>query len=361
MAFVEEAMTDRVLGTLKGVCWRRMQQVERVHERDHALDIIKGICILFVVVTHQPWTTEQRRAMGFPFWIDMAVPLFLIISGYVSACYLKRKNPETIEKAYTKNWVLKSAIRYTVPFLFMHVVECLIDLRNHVFAGKKDFIQAVFYRFVQGGVGPGSYYYPIMMQFILIFPIIYFAIKNYREKGLLGCFVTNFLFEVLRKPFYLGEETYRLLIFRYLFVIAMGCYFSLYPDLKSKKVNVVSFVVGIAFIVVTSYCGYTPLIFDSWTGTSMIAVLYIGPLFKLILAKMHVAKVRMPLLEKIGTSTYNILVVQMVYYTYFYAVIANKVQGYAKNVLVAIFLCVPLGILVTFLEKPLLKKLESLC
>ena len=60
--------------------------------RNSVIDIIKGICILFVIITHYQWTNEQRLMLLFPFWIDMAVPLFMIFSGYLSALSFYKRN-----------------------------------------------------------------------------------------------------------------------------------------------------------------------------------------------------------------------------------------------------------------------------
>lgn len=49
------------------------------------LDVVKGICILMAIFTHYDWSDKQRILLLFPFWIDMAVPVFMVITGYVSA------------------------------------------------------------------------------------------------------------------------------------------------------------------------------------------------------------------------------------------------------------------------------------
>ncbi len=54
----------------------------RKEERIHSIDFLKGICILFVIITHSNFTDYQRLIFGFPFWIKMAVPIFMIMSGY---------------------------------------------------------------------------------------------------------------------------------------------------------------------------------------------------------------------------------------------------------------------------------------
>lgn len=328
-------------------------------KRDSALDIIKGISILFVIAVHQSsfqeWTTFQRNMLGFPFWIDMAVPLFMMISGYVSALSFERRGLRTIEDAYTKQYLFKSAIRYTVPLAIAYAVECLIELYQHNFDSIKEFAKTVFYGFFRGGLGPGSYYYPVLMQFILLSPIIYFVIRKYKGKGLLGCFVANFVFEAMKDTYFIEAAQYRLLIFRYIFLIAIGCYVAMYPNAINRKVAILSFVVGIIFIVATAYCGYSPVIFYSWTSTCMLTALYIGPVFWLILKKMKAWQIHQPLLEVIGRSTYNIMLVQMVYFMYFCAYTEQYGLGYFKNTVIAMLLCVCLGIALTSLEKPLLK------
>ena len=39
--------------------------------RNHFIDVLKGICIIIVVFTHASWPDAQRLKLLFPFWIDM--------------------------------------------------------------------------------------------------------------------------------------------------------------------------------------------------------------------------------------------------------------------------------------------------
>ena len=58
-------------------------------KRNQFIDVLKGICIIFVIITHYNWSNAARLKYFFPFWIDMAVPIFMIISGYENAnCFL---------------------------------------------------------------------------------------------------------------------------------------------------------------------------------------------------------------------------------------------------------------------------------
>ena len=53
-------------------------------------------------------------------------------------------------------------------------------------------------------------------------------------KGLQICFIINLLYEVLQYDWGLGQQCYRYLIFRYLFLISVGCYIGIYGVKKYK-------------------------------------------------------------------------------------------------------------------------------
>ena len=150
-------------------------------KRNQLLDLLKGISIIFVVFTHFHWTEEDRLIFLFPFSIDMAVPIFMIISGYVYAISYHRNKVESFSDAYNKKIIIKLFIRYTFPFLTIFIVECMIDF---IWAIEVDNHRiSVIYTLFEGGVGPGSYYYPILIQLIFIYPIIYSLVKKYKFYG----------------------------------------------------------------------------------------------------------------------------------------------------------------------------------
>ena len=69
-------------------------------QRLYCIDILKGICSIFVIITHYNWQETERLKFLFPFWIDMAVPVFMIISGYLYAKSYKKKEISNIGSAY---------------------------------------------------------------------------------------------------------------------------------------------------------------------------------------------------------------------------------------------------------------------
>ena len=73
---------------------------ENSQDRKSVIDIIKGIAILAVIITHTSWTKEERLSYLFPFWIDQAVPVFMIMSGYVNSLSYCKKRLENLTEAF---------------------------------------------------------------------------------------------------------------------------------------------------------------------------------------------------------------------------------------------------------------------
>ncbi len=195
-----------------------------IKERFHNLDFLKGLCVLFVIITHFSWKDEQRLYFLFPFWVDMAVPIFMILSGYVHSLSYKKHEINTLSDAYDLKNTINKIIRYTIPFLIIYIVEVTLA---SIEQGYLDEPLKLFYFFLQGTRGPGSYYYPILLQFVFLFPLIYFIIKRLDFKGLILCAAINFSYEILKNAYHVEEDCYRLIVFRYIFVIAFGCYLAI--------------------------------------------------------------------------------------------------------------------------------------
>ena len=115
---------------------------------------------MFVVLTHYFWTEQQWLQLLFPFWIDMAVPVFMILSGFVFAKSFQKSAIHTFRQGYQIHTVIKRIIRFTVPYVVIIFIEqiWLIAFQNQSFS-----IRAVAKSFIPGGYGPGSYYYPVLI------------------------------------------------------------------------------------------------------------------------------------------------------------------------------------------------------
>ena len=55
----------------------------------------------------------------------MAVPIYMIISGFVHACSYKKNKIMYLSDAYLLRNILNKIIRYTVPFMIVYIIEVI--------------------------------------------------------------------------------------------------------------------------------------------------------------------------------------------------------------------------------------------
>lgn len=324
--------------------------MEEAMKRNNFLDVMKGVCILFVVITHYAWKDQERLDYLFPFWISMAVPVFMIISGYVNAKSYQKNHIVHISEAYSFGFVWKKIVRYTIPFLMIYIAELVCLAWNNRRFTAEDSIRML----LTGGLGKGSYYYPIMIQFIFLFPIIYFIIQKYRSKGLFLCGIMNGLYELLRWAYDIDGDAYRLLVFRYLLVIAAGCYIA---DENAKirvKESLLCMLVGIIYIIRVCYMKCDPVIIEYWRKTSFVACLMIIPVAMYLIKN---CKIRCKFLELLGKASFNICLVQMMYYEFFAEIVYASVERREVELLINIVSTVTVGLLFYFVESHLTNRI----
>lgn len=326
-------------------------------DRVEILDTIKGVCIIFIIVTHWEWEAEERLCGLFPLWIDMAVPIFMIISGYVYAFSFKRNQVNELKEAYRLPFVYKKALRYVIPFTIAYLIEILIKILKYALLGSPLSITEAIITYIDGGVGPGSYYFPIMMQFIFVFPLIYFLIKDNPKRGLCLCFLFNLLYEVLQRAYALNDGTYRLLLFRYIFLIGAGCFLYLYPGRLKRRWLIASFLVGLSYILLVSYTDYEPKIIIYWTGTSFMAALYIIPIFYLLIEKWGQKGCKA--LAALGRASFNIFLAQMVYYCDASQYIRELAASRAASLCINLVVCITAGMLFYMIESKITRYLAE--
>ena len=327
-------------------------------QRNHFLDVAKGIAIIMVIITHFSWENEERLRYFFPFWISMAVPIFLIITGYVSTASFEKKGVDSMMQAYEKKLIVHKLLRYSIPFCIAYAADIVL----HSMFEKRAGLREIVVNFLRGGFGgAGTYYYPILLQVIFLFPIIYFIVKRYKN-GLWICFGLNVIYEILARVWMLNGECYRLLAFRYIMLIAFGCYLYEYKENKLGKKNWILFFAGIAFIIATDYLKYDPVTVHYWKRTCVYAILYFLPVFSFMME--HLKDVHSRLLELFGNASYHIFFIQMLYYNYADDHVGTLIQNQICHVLLNIVICTILGVIFYYIETPfsnfVMKKADQL-
>ncbi len=320
-------------------------------ERNRFVDMLKGFSILLILITHFKFLEGQRLQLLFPFWVDMAVPMFMFLSGYVTMLSYQKNGIDRIEETYTLAMMVPKAIRFTIPYFLVWVVEYGLFILHH---GKGLNFPDTLRYFAQGADGPGAYYYPLMMQFIVVFPLIYFLIRSQGFRGVVISFFVTYFLEFLKNVYQMEENTYCLLIFRYVFIIAVGAYVASDRYEAHVRMGVVALLLGIAFLVVNQYLGINIPYINYWKGTSVLGCLYIAPILTFAMNRCKGWKCAP--LELLGKASYNIFLVQKVFYIYPKG-LYDALPGEWIDLPAAMAVCLAIGVLFYLIESPLTTKL----
>ncbi len=343
-------------------------QALNTSQRNRTLDLLKGILIIFVITLHFPFAGEFKERALFPYWVNFAVPAFLFISGYVSSLSAGRSGGG-LKELYDPKRLLAKCVRFLVPYtVYFVLMQIIFRVTGLYKVGIVKYgLKALFFDYLRGSAGPGSYYVPMMIEFIFVFPLIYLLVKAKGFKGVLYTFGINVAYEIVKEAFEMGETEYRLLVFRYIFVIACGVFADTHTEELQRSdrkvirvVDVVlmasSMIAGAAFVYLFSYTSYESKIITYWRPTSVFAVLFIVPAMFLAVTR---ANIRFAPLELIGKASFNIFLVQMAFFIYYDKLIGNKLPMGAAYA-VSVCGCVATGILFYLAENRPTKALAKL-
>ena len=252
-------------------------------KRQLIVDYMKAVCIIFVVCNHSG--LFDKKAPLFLFSIDKAVPIFMMLSGYVIA---RTASGERIKEFYLPEKLWRKFVRLTIPTCITFGIYVALN-----FIRREEAITFVWImkRFLLGDYGQGAYYYALMIELLLISPLIFWMVKEWEVHGLILIGLFNLLYDIFSSTYGLPTAVYRVLIFRYLLIIALGMYTGLKKEVKDWLLGLM-LIVGVMYIVMPLYWGYDYRIFayEPWDRTSMIAAFYVFPVIYILLK--HLAELK---------------------------------------------------------------------
>lgn len=280
-------------------------------ERSNVIDIIKGLMIIFIIITHFRFAyPDDYKRYGFYFWIDMAVPVFMIITGYVTAIQYRKRGIESLDRAFSIEVVVPKVLRFLIPFFLI----MLLELPYMILVNKTSVIETIA-EFVRGGVGPGAYYTPVMIQLVFLIPLIYVLIKKYDWFGVILCFLLTALWEMLQYCWGMDGQSYKIIAFRYISVISFGCFIAIGKKKLSKTVLALMFSIGLVWQIALNYIPLHPVFMNyDWARVNYLPSLFVMPILYVLIRKFSDSKVKILPLQEMGKASFNIFLAQMVFY-----------------------------------------------
>lgn len=207
-----------------------------MEKRYRTTNILKAVSIFFVVFQHSLQTNanvhdqEIFRVFGFNFWILQAVSVFVIVTGFHYSVSMKKQENEL--DWYRKDVFIKKFSRIILPYSFMFL--CFLFYMLITKTGKLN--QNVLFTYLKGGPGPGGYYTWILIQFLIVFPVIYYLVKRSPLLGSIFVLSINILYEYAVFQGVIRSSFNRLCCIRLLTGLLLGILIYHYADELKKTV-----------------------------------------------------------------------------------------------------------------------------
>lgn len=315
---------------------------------DPFIDYIKGICILLVVITHCI-SPQVHDLTLFCVWGDMAVPLFLLIQVFHAYKHGAENCKFSIKKIWNRliKW-------YLLAEIIILGLQTAIALHRGAGLGE-----LYFEALMNLGIGPGSYYPYIYVEFAVILYLIRNLIKKLKSWQLLVSFILlSELSEIVCSMIDMPQNVYRLIFFRYIFLIWLGVMI-VRKGIVINKINCVLSVVSIVFVIFFTYSHYDlqPFIFTTaWKVFHWMCYFYVANIYILAIYGSYTLlnkKFGTSLIENMGKYSWEIFLVQMAYFTLPIREVMNKVVPHSLTSLVfpivGLVLCI--GTVLVYKEK----------
>lgn len=299
-----------------------MTEKKKSTPRSFLLDTIKCVMIFNVIFDHLPWQIEKNQVLIFPYFVKMAVPVFLLITAY-----LRTKKAE--KEKFSLQSLLKESVHLLLPYLLVigfHIFWRQIYTVER-FSSFTSFLKWFFSR----AAGLGSYYVPVLLQVLFLFPLLISLFKKNKFLALFFCFVSNFLFEAIFYFFpilfnlnpYPFQYLHRILCLRYLFVVGLGIFLA-YEDLQSKFSVYRALLLGAGgALMIFVHSFVNPFTwFYSWKATSFLCVPFAYAL--LFFAMKYGQTMKESIFSKLGQASYYIYLVQIIYFTLFMPLLEKR-------------------------------------
>lgn len=330
-------------------------------QRNNLFDLLKMISIAAVVAAHALVPHKEAATLISPLLAAIAVPIFILISAYLRT---KKMNKIGVRGAYQPRYMFISFMSLMLAYIFIVVIEIIGCLPLHMkglpLPFDVHFLDSVpdfLYWFFTGTLGFGSYYIPIMVELIVFLPLLYMLFKKNRNAGLLLCFGLNLAYDLLSHFLGMSSDAYRLLIFRFTFMLGCGIYLGTQEE-RGKKEDVQAglfLFLGLFYVIVNAYIYEFP-IFDTWSTASMFVAFFAYGFVYFMMKRF--SGIGYHKIFVFGKASYHIFLVQMLFY-FFYG---NEILIMITRALpapVAILLQVVLAIIITFVIGLLFYHLET--
>ena len=315
-----------------------------IQGHDPFIDFLKGLCILMVILTHcipEKWNAYSL----FVLWGRPAVPLFLLIQVFHT--YKKGLNEVSFSPSKIWNRIFK-------PFAITEIIIITFQIIIMIMKGNLNIIQILKDLVHNGGYGPGSYYPYIYIQMALLLPCFTNILKKWNiTKSIIFFIIFSQGYELACCLIGIPEWIYRLLVFRYIFIIPIG-YILATKGLIINNTTITLSIISAVFLLFFRYSSIDlyPYFYQtiSWKTCHWICYIFMCYLLLFLVQQGYKKAVRhhisLAFLTKLGQYSYEIFLFQMFYFAiihgrlmYWVSIITNNHARGTLGIIIAMTLC----------------------
>ncbi|MBR8734775.1 hypothetical protein IX329_002390 [Fusobacterium necrophorum] len=327
------------------------------------IDFVKAFAIITVLILHLNVPEIYDRKVFSRVYTEIGVPIFMIITGHnYILSYCKSK-----EDWLNKNNLSKKLKRILIPYIYILIFEIIVifiesDFIRYDFSQYRNIKEILYLIFFRGGLGPGGYYPPVLIQIVLIYFPLLLVYNRYMDKliknkykniiTLLLIFTIEGIYEII--IYYLGhiyniDDFYRMSALRYTPFLQLGIilYYNKDKILENFKMILPLSLCGGGYIYLTYYKDLIFPPFYNWKQVATPTMFY--ALFFVYIGLKYFNNINENFLGKIittiGKATYHIFLIQLVYYGVF------RIKRFDNIYFgVHILICLVVGVLFYYIE-----------
>jgi len=300
------------------------------------IDILKGLAIISVIIIHT-FSNEILMAIGAPFHIWQAVPVFILLAGFTSTYALLNYQKRSLAQSYDISIIIRRLKRLLGPYLIIWIFQFLIIFILTTYISLIVFDPNYFsyqgfdwlFNFFSGGQGPGNYFIPIILQQILIIPFFYYLALRSPNRMLAIAFILDLAFEYLAIISGIPPWAFSILYIRFIFAGALGVWLVFQKDTVPKWL----LIGGLASIVYIFAVVY--LNFQFWflyPGQSFFNVFSFFWTIIIVILGMRLIPSGpshriFTILEQLGKASWHIFLIQMTFFSFLNGIFLKFVLG----------------------------------
>jgi len=271
--------------------------------RIDSIDFLKGLAIIGVITLH-----SFRNYGVFEVLVMQSVPVFLILMGLNGALSLDRCGFNVPD--YIRTRFLRLGLPL-IPVFFVILALALLFNQPLYMLGAESLSPALILLGQMPINGPGNYFIGLIIQATILIPILWWLSKKDVRLMLGISFAVSLGYEIAYY-FYLPHDSfiYELLIFRWLFAIAIGI--ALVDAVLTKKISF-TWLAGISVSTgLVLFFGYSHLAVLPFGYSLINACTYLFPAG--IIVAVIFAGVSWKPIDLLGKASYHIFLIQMIFF-----------------------------------------------